>query len=49
MNGNARVTLSWPILAAGVFALLAVGAGTMYLVTQRPSRSAPPIQDQMWS
>jgi RND family efflux transporter MFP subunit len=45
MNRNSRVTLRWPAAAAAVIALLAVGAGTTYLLIQRSSRSDQPIPD----
>ena len=35
MNGDSRVTLRWPAVAAAVIALLAVGAGTTYLLMQK--------------
>jgi RND family efflux transporter MFP subunit len=40
MNGNARVSLGWPALAAGMIALLAVGAGAAYLL-MKPDAGAP--------
>ena len=39
MNGNARLTLRWPAVAAAVIALLGVGAGTTYLLMQRSAGS----------
>ena len=45
MNGNARVTLRWPIVAAAVIALLAVGAGTTYLLMERSSAFAQRMKD----
>src|SRR5882724_12226397 len=41
MNTNSRVTLRWPAVAGAVIALLAVGAGTTYLVMQRSSSDQP--------
>jgi RND family efflux transporter MFP subunit len=45
MNGHARVTLRWPIVAAAVIALLAVGAGTTYLLMERSSGSGQRMKD----
>lgn len=45
MNGNARVTFRWPTAAAAAIALLAVGAGTTYLLTQKFSGSGQRMQD----
>jgi membrane fusion protein, heavy metal efflux system len=44
MNSNSRVTLQWPAVAAAVIALLAVGAGTTYLLMLRFAGSRPPSQ-----
>ena len=39
MNGDSRVTLRWPAVAAAAIASLAVGAGATYLLMQKSSRS----------
>lgn len=44
MNANARVTLRWPVLVAAATALLAVGAGTAYLLMQRFPASGQRMQ-----
>jgi cobalt-zinc-cadmium efflux system membrane fusion protein len=45
MNRNSRVTLRWPAIAAVAIALLAVGAGTTYLLMQRSSLADQPMPD----
>ena len=45
MNNESRLTLRWPVVAAAVIALLAVGAGTTYLLMERSSRSDQQIRD----
>ena len=45
MNRNSRVTLRWASVAAAAIALLAVGAGTTYLLMQRSVRADRPMQD----
>ena len=45
MNGNARLMLRWPAVAAAVIALLAVGAGTTYLLMVRSSGSGQRMQE----
>ena len=45
MNSDSRVTLGWPAVAAAVIALLAVGAGTTYLLMQTFSGSDQRMQD----
>jgi RND family efflux transporter MFP subunit len=45
MNGNSQVTLRWPVAAAAVVGLLAVGAGTTYVLIQRFAGSRPPSQE----
>lgn len=51
MNGTSRVTVTWPTLIAGAFALVGLGAGVVYLMVrptppkanvQRPSATAVP-------
>jgi RND family efflux transporter MFP subunit len=44
MNGNARVPPRWPAAAAAI-ALLAVGAGTTYLVMRWSARSVQPARN----
>jgi RND family efflux transporter MFP subunit len=41
MNSESRVTLRWPAVAAAAIALLAVGAGTAYLLMQKFSGPGP--------
>jgi cobalt-zinc-cadmium efflux system membrane fusion protein len=43
MNSQSRVTLRWSALAAGTAALLAVGAGTTYLLMRTSSQSDRPM------
>jgi cobalt-zinc-cadmium efflux system membrane fusion protein len=45
MNSNSGVTLGWPAVAAAVLALLALGAGSTYLWTQKSSGSGQRMQD----
>ena len=45
MNNHSRVTLGWPAAAVAVLALLAVGAGTAYLLMQTFSVSDQRMQD----
>ena len=45
MNRNSRLTLRWPALAAAVIALLAVGAGTTYLLMQKSSGPGHGLQE----
>jgi len=45
MNGDSRVTLRWPAVAAAAIALLAVGAGATYLLMQDSSGSDQRSQD----
>ncbi len=45
MNGNSRVTLRWPVLAAAAIALLAVGAGTTYLLVEKSAGSDRRMRD----
>ena len=45
MNRNARLSLSWPVVAAAVIALLAVGAGGTYLWLRGSSGSGQRTQD----
>lgn len=45
MNDESRLTLRWPVVAAAVIALLAIGAGTAYLLMERSSRSDQQIRD----
>jgi hypothetical protein len=45
MNTDSRVTLRWPAVAAAAIALLAVGAGSAYLLLQKFSSSDQRMQD----
>jgi len=45
MNTDSRVTLRWPAVAAAAIALLAVGAGSAYLLLQKFSGSDQRMQD----
>jgi cobalt-zinc-cadmium efflux system membrane fusion protein len=45
MNTDSRVTLRWPAVAAAAIALLAVGAGSAYLLLQKFSGSDQRLQD----
>jgi cobalt-zinc-cadmium efflux system membrane fusion protein len=45
MNIDSRVTLRWPAVAAAAIALLAVGAGSAYLLMQKFSSPGRRVQD----
>jgi RND family efflux transporter MFP subunit len=49
MTSNSGVTLRWPAAAAAVIGLVAIGAGTAYLLVKAPSRAGRPMPDMVGS